>query len=200
MPFLEGGITDCSNCSGLYFSPEREFLTGSITASRTYNPLEISTYPVPRLDFEFLKARSSIRKPCPHSSTSSWTWRTKAHSTLCTETHVNGRVRCRAYKGTFSVLGRSSSTEKLYDMEESSMDEIGDFGKAPIIPLLYYPTPFQSSNSIPHHSSFARAGVFVRHVSVNASKQTKRWLYVQRPARREASSAFKRSGWRSTAP
>ena len=27
----------------------------------------------------------------------------------------------------FSVLGRSSATEKLYDMEESSMDEIGDF-------------------------------------------------------------------------
>lgn len=40
---------------------------------------------------------------------------------------VNGTIRCRAYKGTFAVLGRSSSSEKLYDMSESSMDEIGDF-------------------------------------------------------------------------
>lgn len=43
---------------------------------------------------------------------------------------VNGQVRCRAYKGTVSVLGRSSETEKLYDMTESSMDEIGDFSPA----------------------------------------------------------------------
>ncbi|MCJ1234189.1 argininosuccinate synthetase [Varicellaria rhodocarpa] len=41
--------------------------------------------------------------------------------------NVNGTVRCRCYKGSFSVLGRSSSTEKLYDMSESSMDEIGSF-------------------------------------------------------------------------
>lgn len=40
---------------------------------------------------------------------------------------VNGSVRCRCFKGTFSVLGRWSETEKLYDMSESSMDEIGDF-------------------------------------------------------------------------
>ncbi|KAK8196645.1 argininosuccinate synthetase [Zalaria obscura] len=40
---------------------------------------------------------------------------------------VNGAVRCRVYKGSFSVIGRWSDTEKLYDMEESSMDEIGDF-------------------------------------------------------------------------
>lgn len=40
---------------------------------------------------------------------------------------VNGQVRCRVYKGTMSVLGRSSETEKLYDASESSMDEIGDF-------------------------------------------------------------------------
>ena len=39
---------------------------------------------------------------------------------------VNGAVRCRVYKGSFSVLGRWSDTEKLYDMTESSMDEIGD--------------------------------------------------------------------------
>lgn len=29
------------------------------------------------------------------------------------------------YKGSFIVLGRSSQTEKLYDMTESSMDELG---------------------------------------------------------------------------
>ncbi|KAF2221164.1 argininosuccinate synthase [Elsinoe ampelina] len=40
---------------------------------------------------------------------------------------VNGAVRCRVFKGQFSVLGRWSDTEKLYDMSESSMDEIGDF-------------------------------------------------------------------------
>lgn len=43
---------------------------------------------------------------------------------------VNGQVRCRVYKGTFSVLGRSSDTEKLYDASESSMDEIGAFSPA----------------------------------------------------------------------
>ncbi|ODM15005.1 Argininosuccinate synthase [Aspergillus cristatus] len=43
---------------------------------------------------------------------------------------VNGQVRCRAYKGCVSILGRSSETEKLYDMSESSMDEIGDFSPA----------------------------------------------------------------------
>jgi argininosuccinate synthase len=41
--------------------------------------------------------------------------------------NVNGAVRCRAYKGSFVVLGRWSDTEKLYDESESSMDEIGDF-------------------------------------------------------------------------
>ncbi|KAK5732287.1 argininosuccinate synthetase [Elasticomyces elasticus] len=62
--------------NGLYFSPEREFLETSITASQK---------------------------------------------------SVNGAVRCRAYKGMFSVIGRWSDTEKLYDESESSMDEIGDF-------------------------------------------------------------------------
>ena len=62
--------------NGLYFSPEREFLEDSITASQK---------------------------------------------------NVNGSVRCRAFKGMFSVLGRWSDTEKLYDASESSMDEIGDF-------------------------------------------------------------------------
>ncbi|KAI9811920.1 MAG: argininosuccinate synthetase [Thelocarpon impressellum] len=40
---------------------------------------------------------------------------------------INGLVRCRVYKGGFYVLGRSSATERLYDMSESSMDEIGSF-------------------------------------------------------------------------
>ncbi|MCJ1452445.1 argininosuccinate synthetase [Mycoblastus sanguinarius] len=40
---------------------------------------------------------------------------------------VNGQIRCQVYKGSFSILGRSSETEKLYDASESSMDEIGDF-------------------------------------------------------------------------
>jgi argininosuccinate synthase len=38
---------------------------------------------------------------------------------------VNGKVRCRVYKGSLIILGRSSETSKLYDMAESSMDEIG---------------------------------------------------------------------------
>jgi len=41
--------------------------------------------------------------------------------------HVNGAVRCQTFKGNFTVLGRWSETEKLYDASESSMDEIGDF-------------------------------------------------------------------------
>lgn len=61
--------------NGLYFSPERHFLEGSIKASQI---------------------------------------------------NVNGQVRCRVYKGGFYVLGRSSDSEKLYDMAESSMDEIGE--------------------------------------------------------------------------
>lgn len=46
---------------------------------------------------------------------------------MASQKHVNGSVRCRVYKGSFSVLGRWSDTEKLYDMSESSMDEIGNF-------------------------------------------------------------------------
>ncbi|KAI9851801.1 MAG: argininosuccinate synthetase [Thelocarpon superellum] len=46
-------------------------------------------------------------------------------SIVASQGNVNGVVRCRAYKGQFSVLGRSSATEKLYDESESSMDEIG---------------------------------------------------------------------------
>lgn len=46
-------------------------------------------------------------------------------SVVASQKTVNGSVRCRAYKGCFSILGRSSTTEKLYDMDESSMDIIG---------------------------------------------------------------------------
>lgn len=51
-------------------------------------------------------------------------------SIVSSQKNVNGTVRCRVYKGTFSVLGRSSDTEKLYDASESSMDEIGAFSPA----------------------------------------------------------------------
>lgn len=51
-------------------------------------------------------------------------------SIVASQKTVNGQVRCRAYKGTFTVLGRSSDTEKLYDASESSMDEIGAFSPA----------------------------------------------------------------------
>ncbi|RDW92621.1 argininosuccinate synthetase C-terminal-containing protein [Coleophoma crateriformis] len=51
-------------------------------------------------------------------------------SIIASQKNVNGTVRCRVYKGSFSVLGRSSDTEKLYDESESSMDEIGDFDPA----------------------------------------------------------------------
>ncbi|OUT20303.1 argininosuccinate synthase [Pichia kudriavzevii] len=40
---------------------------------------------------------------------------------------VNGVVRARCYKGNLIILGRSSSTEKLYDATESSMDELTGF-------------------------------------------------------------------------
>lgn len=48
-------------------------------------------------------------------------------SIIASQKSVNGQVRCRVYKGSFIVLGRSSETEKLYDASESSMDEIGAF-------------------------------------------------------------------------
>lgn len=51
-------------------------------------------------------------------------------SIVSSQKHVNGSVRCRVYKGTCSILGRSTDDEKsamLYSASESSMDEIGDF-------------------------------------------------------------------------
>ncbi|AQZ15986.1 ARG1 (YOL058W) [Zygosaccharomyces parabailii] len=43
------------------------------------------------------------------------------------QTTVNGTVRLRLYKGNVIALGRSSSTENLYDPTESSMDELTGF-------------------------------------------------------------------------
>jgi argininosuccinate synthase len=40
---------------------------------------------------------------------------------------VNGEVRLKLFKGNTIVEGRSSKTERLYDMEESSMDVLGGF-------------------------------------------------------------------------
>ena len=40
---------------------------------------------------------------------------------------MNGEVRLRCYKGHVYVLGRSSSTEKLYSEQEASMDSLEDF-------------------------------------------------------------------------
>lgn len=49
------------------------------------------------------------------------------HAVVAAQQGVTGQVRCRAFKGHVSVLGRSSDTANLYDMSESSMDEIGAF-------------------------------------------------------------------------
>ncbi|TID29881.1 hypothetical protein CANINC_001520 [Pichia inconspicua] len=40
---------------------------------------------------------------------------------------VNGVVRAQCYKGSLTILGRYSNTEKLYDATESSMDELTGF-------------------------------------------------------------------------
>ncbi|KAJ1955412.1 argininosuccinate synthetase, partial [Linderina pennispora] len=44
-----------------------------------------------------------------------------------TQVDVNGSVRVKLYKGSLTMEGRWSETEKLYDMEESSMDVQGGF-------------------------------------------------------------------------
>lgn len=46
---------------------------------------------------------------------------------LGSQDRVNGSVRLRLYKGSVSVLGRSSESEKLYSAEESSMDTLENF-------------------------------------------------------------------------
>ncbi|KAF0366350.1 argininosuccinate synthase [Gigaspora margarita] len=40
---------------------------------------------------------------------------------------VNGEVKLKLYKGNVIIEGRKSDTEKLYDMDESSMDVTGGF-------------------------------------------------------------------------
>lgn len=49
------------------------------------------------------------------------------NSLVFSQKRVNAEVRLRCYKGSVSVLGRSSETEKLYSTEESSMDSLVDF-------------------------------------------------------------------------
>ena len=39
----------------------------------------------------------------------------------------NAEIKLRCYKGSVSVLSRSSETEKLYDEEMASMDSLVDF-------------------------------------------------------------------------
>ncbi|CAG8551949.1 5016_t:CDS:2 [Acaulospora morrowiae] len=48
-------------------------------------------------------------------------------SLLASQKTVNGEVKLKLYKGNVIVEGRKSDTEKLYDMEESSMDVQGGF-------------------------------------------------------------------------
>ncbi|WEW54941.1 argininosuccinate synthetase [Emydomyces testavorans] len=48
-------------------------------------------------------------------------------SIIASQDDVNGQVRLRCYKGSVSVLGRSSETSKLYSPEQSSMDSLEDF-------------------------------------------------------------------------
>ncbi|KAL1994407.1 hypothetical protein VTN49DRAFT_3076 [Thermomyces lanuginosus] len=49
------------------------------------------------------------------------------NSIIFSQKRVNGEVRVRLYKGHTYILGRSSSTEKLYDEVEASMDTLQDF-------------------------------------------------------------------------
>ncbi len=49
------------------------------------------------------------------------------NSIVFSQQSVNGTVRMRAYKGRAYIIGRSSQTEKLYSMEESSMDTLENF-------------------------------------------------------------------------
>jgi len=49
------------------------------------------------------------------------------NSLVFCQKRVNAEVRLRCYKGSVSVLSRSSETEKLYDSEQASMDSMDDF-------------------------------------------------------------------------
>jgi len=50
------------------------------------------------------------------------------NSITFSQRRVNGEVRLRCYKGNAYILGRSSSTEKLYSEQEASMDTVENFG------------------------------------------------------------------------
>lgn len=49
------------------------------------------------------------------------------NSLLFSQQRVNAEVRLRCYKGSVSVLGRSSKTEKLYSEQDASMDSLENF-------------------------------------------------------------------------
>ncbi|KAL8935155.1 MAG: hypothetical protein Q9216_005563 [Gyalolechia sp. 2 TL-2023] len=49
------------------------------------------------------------------------------NSLLFSQQRVNAEVRLRCYKGSVSILGRSSKTEKLYSEEDASMDSLENF-------------------------------------------------------------------------
>ncbi|KAI5310801.1 argininosuccinate synthetase [Ascosphaera atra] len=51
-------------------------------------------------------------------------------SIAASQDEVNGQVKLRAYKGSVSVLGRSSETSSLYSPEQSSMDSLEGFSPA----------------------------------------------------------------------
>ena len=48
-------------------------------------------------------------------------------SFLFSQRRVNGTVRLRLYKGGVHVLDRSSATERLYSVEEVTMDSLKNF-------------------------------------------------------------------------
>ncbi|EXJ67475.1 argininosuccinate synthase [Cladophialophora psammophila CBS 110553] len=49
------------------------------------------------------------------------------NSLIFSQQNVNGEVRLSCFKGNAYVLGRTSSSEKLYSMEEASMDSLENF-------------------------------------------------------------------------
>ncbi|KAL8729743.1 MAG: hypothetical protein Q9166_004572 [cf. Caloplaca sp. 2 TL-2023] len=49
------------------------------------------------------------------------------NSLVFSQRRVNAEVHLRCYKGSVSILGRNSETEKLYSSEEASMDSLVDF-------------------------------------------------------------------------
>lgn len=217
--FILKSATDRLNCSGLYFSPEREYLTSSIIASRKHNLKAVPSYlaspPDTRVWKTFLGARSSLSGTLLPKNRLLSLKKATLTPRRDAETHVNGRVRCRAYKGMFSVLGRSSSTEKLYDMEESSMDEIGDFGKlltsCTLKGLSFLPASYIRSLTVktlgPRRWRGSCASGDPRYFSWKeflASSNADVFLFLsspfQPPARQAASSASRPSASKSTAP